>query len=281
MLENQAPRIIIKDQTRDSQIWHDISYRPTDIIVASAYKTGTTLTQQIINLIVHGSDNFESIHLFSPWVETLFAPIKVSLEKIEALPDRRILKTHLPFEALPYNREWKYIYLARDGRDIGLSLYNHINSYLDEIKNFPKDFTKFWDEWLETGEPCLYPLLEHIHSWWQFKHLPNLMLLHYDTIINHKSEVVDKIASFIGADLTPEIKQLVLDKSSLAYMKANWEKFQPPNLFKPKTFINKGVNGRWKGILFPEQIDRYEKLLAAKLEPECAAWVKNGGFIVY
>ena len=33
MQPNQAPRIIIKDATRDSTIWRDIKLRPTDIII--------------------------------------------------------------------------------------------------------------------------------------------------------------------------------------------------------------------------------------------------------
>ena len=279
MQPNQAPRIIIKDATRDSTIWRDIKLRPTDIIICSAYKTGTTLTQQIANLIINGKDDFESIHLFSPWVETLITPIKVSPKAIENFSDRRILKSHLPFDALPYSSDCKYIYLARDGKDVCISLYNHHSSYLDNTKNTSKNFPEFWDKWITTGEPW-YSIWEHIQSWWQVRNLPNVMLLHYDTIINYKSEVVDKIASFIGVELTPEQKEIVLYKSSFNYMKENWQKFQPPQNFKPKTFINKGKNGLWKGILSDEQIEKYEKVLVEKLEPKCADWVKHGGFLI-
>lgn len=62
-------RIVIKDDKRDSTLWDLIQPRTTDIVIASCYKSGTTLTQQIVNLIVNGHDDFESIHDISPWVE--------------------------------------------------------------------------------------------------------------------------------------------------------------------------------------------------------------------
>ena len=62
-------RIIIKDELQDSTIWDLIKRRNTDIVICSCYKSGTTLTQQIVNLIVNGDDNFESLHDLSPWVE--------------------------------------------------------------------------------------------------------------------------------------------------------------------------------------------------------------------
>ena len=62
-------RIVIKDKQRDSTIWDLIKPRNTDIFICSCYKSATTLTQQIVNLIVNGDDNFESLHDLSPWVE--------------------------------------------------------------------------------------------------------------------------------------------------------------------------------------------------------------------
>ena len=44
---------------------------------------------------------------------------------------RRIIKSHEPIEALPYNPNCKYIFLARDYRDIIWSFYNHFRNYSD------------------------------------------------------------------------------------------------------------------------------------------------------
>ena len=65
-------RIVIKDKQRDSTIWDLIKPRNTDIVICSCYKSATTLTQQIVNLIVNGDDNFESLYDISTWVERIF-----------------------------------------------------------------------------------------------------------------------------------------------------------------------------------------------------------------
>jgi aryl sulfotransferase len=111
-------RAVIKDYLRDSTIWDGINPRPDDIVIASCYKSGTTLTQQIVNLMVNGHDDFEYLHDLSPWVEHVGDPLNEKIERIEKLPHRIFFKTHLPFEALPYHPTWKYICLVRDGRDV-------------------------------------------------------------------------------------------------------------------------------------------------------------------
>ncbi|MGB3511964.1 MAG: sulfotransferase domain-containing protein [Microcoleaceae cyanobacterium] len=96
--------MIICDRLRDSTIWQQVELRPTDIIICSCYKSGTTLTQQIVNLLINGHDDFISLHHLSPWVEKKLSLDKFDrLELIKNLSNPRILKTHLPFTALPYN----------------------------------------------------------------------------------------------------------------------------------------------------------------------------------
>ncbi|MGB3511196.1 MAG: sulfotransferase domain-containing protein [Microcoleaceae cyanobacterium] len=274
-------KIVVKDFMRDSKIWDNIKPRPTDIIIASCYKSGTTLMQQIINLLVNGHDNFESIHHISPWVELRFRPSEVETGLIENLPSPRILKTHLEFAALPYHQEWKYIYLVRDGRDVGISLYNQCQTYLNgsydrsvPSDNGPDNFSQFWDLWVETGKPR-WSFWENINSWWQVRNLPNIILVHYDDLINRKSDEIIKIANFLNQEIDSNKLEMICQLSSFKYMKKNWEKFEPPGIFQPQSFINRGTNKRWKNLLTPEQLQRYETIISQKLEAECVNWVKN------
>ena len=277
-------RIVIKDKQRDSTIWDLIKPRNTDIVICSCYKSGTTLTQQIVNLIVNGDDNFESLYDISTWVERIF--ITTPEEKmywVESLPGPRILKSNLLFEALPYYPEWKYIYLVRDGRDVGVSYYHHLRSYLPEYlnENLPENFSDFWDNWVETKEDKFeyWSYWKHIKSWWQVRNLPNVLLVHYHNLIYDKSQEIDRISEFLNLNINTLKKEMILEKSSLEYMKSNWQKFQPLGVFQPNTFINKGVNGRWQNLLTTEQLKRYEIIISEELEPECAKWVKNAGFL--
>ncbi len=273
---------VVKDFMRDSTIWDHVKPRSTDIIIGSCYKSGTTLMQQIVNLLVNGDDEFESIHHISPWVELRFRPSETETGLIENLPNTRILKTHLEFEALPYYQEWKYIYLVRDGRDVGVSLYNHCQAHLNgayhqsmAFENGPNDFSNFWDLWVETGKPR-WPFWENINSWWQVRHFPNIILVHYENLVNRKSDEITKIAKFLNQEIESRQLEMICQLSSFQYMKENWQKFQPPGVFQPERFINQGTNKRWKSLLTPEQLQRYQTIINQKLEPECANWVKKG-----
>ncbi|MBE9248420.1 sulfotransferase domain-containing protein [Dolichospermum sp. LEGE 00240] len=276
--------LVIKDYDCDSTIWNGVKPRQTDIVIASCYKAGTTLTQQIVNLLINGNsefNKFKSLHQLSSWVELVADPLfdspEPKLKHIENLPDPRFLKSHLPFEALPYYPDWKYIYLVRDARDIALSLYNQSGSY--DPKHWQTlingSFFEFWDKWLETGSP-LWSFWENVNSWWKVRHLPNVLFVHYSNLDKDKLNEIERIANFLNLKLDAERKEIILHQSSLAYMKENWEKFQPPG-FLPQGFFGKGKNGLWKELLTPEMLENYEKVVSEKLPIELVSWMENAG----
>ncbi|QLQ31730.1 MAG: sulfotransferase domain-containing protein [Candidatus Thiothrix singaporensis] len=203
----------------------------------------------------------------------------------------RFLKTHLHPQALPWHREWKYIYLARDGRDVGLSLYNHIRTMAEEITaagkpvppvhSIPADFGTFWDQWVETGKPR-WDFWGNVASWWQIRHQPNVLLLHYADLTRNKPQEAERIAHFLGCEWDASICGLVCEKSSLEYMRQLElaGKLGSPDKNKQKTgLVNKGGNGRWKDLLTEQQLKRYAAIAAHKLEPACAEWLHHGGHI--
>lgn len=276
-------KVVVKDYLRDSSIWDCITPRVSDIVIASCYKSGTTLTQQIINLLVHGHDEFDSLHNLSPWVEHKHDLLDQKIEQINKLPGRRLLKTHLLFEALPYYPGWKYICLVRDGRDVAMSLFNHLHALTPEARltspvqfyNLSSNFVEFWEEWLKTGKPY-WDWFEFINSWWSVRHFPNILLVHYRNLIHYKYAQIEKIAGFLKINLDKPLKEIILHKSSLEYMKQNYQKFKHPD-FEKHGFINKGINGRWQTLLSEQQSKHYEEILEQKLGYACALWVKNGG----
>ena len=281
-LQNQD-RIVVQDYLRDSTIWDRIAPRVGDIVIASCYKSGTTLTQQIINLLVHGHDEFDSLHNLSPWVEHQHDLLDRKIEQINKLPNRRFLKSHLPLEALPYYPDWKYICLVRDGRDVAMSLFNHLHALTPEARltspvqfyNLSFDFVEFWEDWLKTGNPY-WDCFEFIKDWWKFRDFQNVLLVHYRDLIHDKPAQVEKIADFLKINLDSSLKDMILHKSSLEYMKKNSAKFNHPDFDKHR-FINQGSNGRWQTLLSKKQIKDYEDILEQKLGYACALWVKNGG----
>ena len=69
----------------------------------------------------------------------------------------------------------------------------------------------------------------------------------------------------------------MVEHCSFAWMKANATKSTPLGGAiwdrGAEVFINKGTNGRWRDVLIPEDVDRYETTAREKLGEECAAWL--------
>src|SRR3954471_24853 len=109
----------------DSTIWNDFKFRDDDIIIATYAKSGTTWLQQIVSqLIFKGPEDLEVAEM-SPWLDLRVPPREVKIPAVEQMKHRRFLKTHLPVDALVFSPKAKYLYVARDGRDVNLSMWNH------------------------------------------------------------------------------------------------------------------------------------------------------------
>ena len=101
-------------------------------LIATYAKSGTTWTQQIVAQMHHGGDPALAVAEFSPWLDLRVPPKEVKLPSVEAQTQRRILKTHLPLDALVFSPKAKYLYIGRDGRDVLWSMYNHhVNANAD------------------------------------------------------------------------------------------------------------------------------------------------------
>ena len=109
----------------DSTVWNDFEFRDDDIVVATYAKSGTTWTQQIVGQLVFNGDPDVEIGELSPWVDLRVPPKAVKLPMLAAQTNRRIMKTHLPLDALVFSPRAKYLYIGRDGRDVLFSFYHH------------------------------------------------------------------------------------------------------------------------------------------------------------
>lgn len=43
-----------------------------------------------------------------------------------------------------------------------------------------------------------------------------------------------------------------------------------------ETFLFKGTNGRWRGVLNDEELALYDRAVAERLSPAAAAWLERG-----
>lgn len=278
----------------NSTIWDRFAFRDDDVIVATYAKSGTTWTQQIVGQLVFAGDPDVKVSEISPWLDLRIMPPDI-LDQLEAQQHRRIVKTHLPIDALTFSPKAKYIYIGRDGRDVVWSFHNHhagANAlWYDLLNNTPglvgppigkpdPDVRRYFLNWLENDGAPLWSFWENIAGWWAARTLPNVRLVHFNDLKRDPEGEMRRIAAFLDCDIPEDRWPQILEHCSFDWMKAHAESVAPMGgaIFEggAQTFMNKGTNGRWRDVLTEADVAAYERRALAELGPECAGWLAKG-----
>jgi aryl sulfotransferase len=288
----------------DSTRWEYFTHRPGDIVVSTSYKAGTTWMQTIVANLLHpdGDMPLPATRL-SPWIDCRFLPLELVLNQLAAQTTRRFVKTHLPLDGLPYYEDVQYLVVARDPRDVFMSLLNHWGNHTrsfyetlnglpgrvgDPFPVFDHDLGKIWREWTTRGwfewESDGYPYWSHLHhckTWWEFRHLPNIRLVHYNDLLADLDGEMRSLAAWLGIEVAQARWPHVVDACTFETVKRDPEKVVGDMSFAfeggAQTFIHKGTNGRWRGVLTEEDLALYQEAMRRTLSPDCAHWLENGG----
>lgn len=278
----------------DSTIWDRFAFRDDDVIVATYAKSGTTWTQHIVGQLVFQGDPNVQVAQISPWLDLRIMPPD-TLAKLEAQQHRRIIKTHLPLDALTFSPKAKYVYIGRDGRDVVWSMYNHHASanqlWYDLLNDTPgrvgppierpdPDIRRYFQTWLEKDGHPFWAFWENIATWWAARDLPNVRLIHFNDLKRDLDGEMRKLAAFLECDVPEDRWPTVVEHCTFDWMKAHAENVSPLGgaIFEGggKSFIHKGTNGRWRDVLSPDDIAAYERRALAELGPDCARWLAEG-----
>jgi aryl sulfotransferase len=287
----------------DSPRWDRFETRPGDIVITTAYKSGTTWMQNIVaNLVFQDGDIPGPVMEISPWVDMRVIPFEGIMQRTAAQQHRRFLKTHLPLDGYPYRPDVSYIYVGRDLRDVFMSLWNHYRNhtpaFFDIVNNpdtlvgeplppCPGDIKAYWDQWVSRGwfdwEHDGYPhwsASHHAQTWWDFRHLPNILFVHYADLLADPTVEIQRVADFLELEVTPENLGRVVEAVSFKTMKNNADDIVGgASVFwegGAQRFLNKGTNGRWREVLDQADLDAYDKMKKKSLSRECADWLEQG-----
>jgi aryl sulfotransferase len=290
----------------DSLRWNFVALRDDDVVVVTSYKSGTTWMQGIVaNLIFLGHELPAPLLELSPWVERRGAPLELVLTRLEQQIHRRVMKTHLPLDGFPYDQRVKYVYVGRDVRDVFMSQWNHYRNFTEaaltafnttpgrvgpELPPCPDDIhevwrnlmTRSWFEWETEGYPWCSPL-RHPQLWWDYRHLPNILFVHYADLLADFQGETRRVAEFLEIDVPDEAWPRILHNCTLAEMRAaatRQEAVRPALSAVLKggaeTFFYKGTNGRWREVLSEEELALYDEAAKRVMTPECRYWLENG-----
>ncbi|NEO41293.1 MAG: sulfotransferase domain-containing protein [Moorea sp. SIOASIH] len=281
----------------DSSIWNDFRFRDGDIIIATYPKSGTTWMQQIVSQLLFQGQEGLDIPKLSPWVESPIISKEIRLKNLEAQTHRRFLKSHLPPDSLSFSSRSKYIYVAREGKDVIWSFYHYncliTDKWSETFKMMNKtpcrvgivrkptiSFRDYFHQWLDLDG---YPILSywnHIRSGWNIRGLPNVLLVHFNLLKQDLPGQVKRIAAFLDISIKPENWERILEHCSFSYMKQNAELLAPFNgTFLEggaNVFFRKGEKSQWRNVLTSEDLDKYEQIARTQLEQDCFHWLNTG-----
>ena len=265
----------------------------------------------VINLTTGGSpymtveERMRPAAEISPWLDSRLFPLELVLNQLEAQTHRRYMKTHLPLDGLPFNDNMKYICVTRDPRDVFMSLLNHWSAHPpgfydhmngvpgrvgDPFPEFVDDTKTTWRNWISKGwfdwEEDGYPYWSHLtyaQKFWEYRHLPNIILVHFNDLLADLDGEMRRIAAYLDIELTEEQWPDVVKRCTFAEVKKDTSKVVGDSLafaFEGggDRFINKGTNNRWVGVLDDEDLALYEAAMA-KLPADYADWLQNGGVV--
>jgi aryl sulfotransferase len=274
----------------DTSRWQNFQHRGDDIFICTPPKCGTTWTQAICAMLIFGTaEHGKQVSKLSPWVDATFAPIDEYLEKIDQQPHRRFIKTHTPFDGIPYYPECTYLVILRDPRDAFLSGLGHganLNDRELAANTFPTGPNAF-EDWLRSEKnllqwdlQCLASLVHFFHSYWRFRDLSNVHVFHYADMKNDLAASIASMASALGVSYDDDQIAEFVEAASFANMKANAQQFAPEagtGLWKAETdFFANGGNRQWQGRLSEDEVSAFTHRIKEMLGSDEVEWFLNG-----
>jgi aryl sulfotransferase len=286
----------------DSERWDQVTLRPGDVVISTSMKAGTTWMQRIMSLLVLGAGPLPArLVELSPWIDAAFlGDVDDVVATIEAQEHQRFLKSHLPFDALPYDPAVRYVYVGRDTRDVFMSAFNHYSAYTEltyslldaaggahgPMPRCPAGERELWADWMTRSlfdwETDGWPFWSHHHhaaSFWPHRDLPNVLMTHYADLLEDLEGQMRRVAAFTGIEVAEEAWPELVTAARFATMKQEAMRNEEyiGLIFEGGAgrFFHKGTNGRWRDVLTDSDLALYEAA-AAELDPELRSWLEAG-----
>ncbi|MCH2663380.1 sulfotransferase domain-containing protein [bacterium] len=281
----------------DSSRWDHYVPREGDVVVATYAKNGTTWMEQIVLHLIHGGSTEVTIHEVGFWIDRksrrdskdrVDLTVEEMVAEMQQQTHRRQFKTHLPLDHLPFQKEARYIVVGRPNRDVWLSWHNHYRNWLQQ-DHLPEEPHAFWADWIEGrvaphsdwGEKDgVHPHFDFYQQWWDYRHLDNVLLVHFDDLLTDLDGEVARIARYLSIDVSESEIGAIVKATSFDHMKANADQLLP-GANRAGVFLNEGRNGRWRDVLTESDLELYriarKRAMANSIDEACLEWLERVG----
>jgi hypothetical protein len=247
-----------------------------DVFVMAYPKSGQNWMLQIVyQLIHHGKGEFDHIHSVVPWPDAVLAartwrnyaiPLRLATAWRTAPEPKRVIKTHLNWELLPYSKEARYIAVIRDPKDVFVSFYffarnNLLGRAMPSVSALYRSFLK--------GEGLIGSWAVNAAGYWAQRHRPNVLVVSFASMKRDLEPTVRRVAEFLAIRVSDDVIREVCRRSSFDYMKSIDERFAPFQgaPWRGKTFmLRSGEQGASSALLTPQQQSEMDAVFTAELQ---------------
>lgn len=277
----------------DPDRWSTWRPRVGDVIVCTPSKSGTTWTQSILAMLLHGGPDLpDKVPVISPWVDAeLGVPAEEVAAALDAQPGRRVVKTHTPADGFPIWEGVPVIAVYRHPLDVFLSLRKHYaNMKITEADDpLVQSVSSAFDWWVNSTfalDDCdkdnLALLARHYRETVMSDRNPKIRPFHYSRMIADGRQAVADLAEAAEIEADEALIDRVSAATSFGAMKAKAEDFAPVGgtgfWHNDSAFFDSGGTDKWAGVLSEDEIARYASRLAEEI-PDAAdrRWLETGG----
>jgi len=270
----------------ESALFHsalDFQWRPSDVVVSSGPKAGTTWTQEMVWLIANDFDyeaaKKDRLDVRFPYMEFGSGSKddglgETAVQRLDKLPQHqtRFIKTHLPLQLLhrrsssssaaSSSSSFKMIYVTRNPKDVVVSYYNFLSKSLNLVEGTFEQFAKdFMEDKLEYS-----PYVETVVGYWErAKTDENLLFITYEQLKEDFIGVSRKVAEFLGKKVSDEQLDELKKHCSFNSMKNNdMVNFKAAG-FTNIEFMRKGIVGDFKNYFNKELEAEFDKYVEERL----------------
>uniref|UniRef100_A0A8C4U2D7 Sulfotransferase n=1 Tax=Falco tinnunculus TaxID=100819 RepID=A0A8C4U2D7_FALTI len=239
-------------------------FRPTDVVIATYPKSGTTWMQEILTLLFSRGDvlpaktipNWER----APWLEQIYFR-----QALQDTATRRLITTHLPARVLGpalQHSKAKVIYVARNPKDVVVSFYHfhRLAKFLPDPGSFDTFLTRFLEGTVHYGS-----WFDHVKGWLGQRQLLDIFYVTYEELHQDLRGTAQRLSTFLGCPLGLETLGALEQHCSFATMRdnvmANYTLIPTEIMDHSQgSFMRKGVVGDWRDHFSPQQNALFNRL---------------------
>jgi aryl sulfotransferase len=266
--------------------------RAGDILVCTPPKCGTTWTQTILAMLVHGGPDLPAkLPVLSPWVDAdLGVPAAEVEAALAAQTGRRVVKTHAPADGFPIWDGVTVIAVYRHPLDVFFSLRTHEANRVNAEPDYPlkwplsRSIRAFCDhpaEHDQVDEDNLASVALHYDKTVLSGRLPDLKLFHYADMRRNGRAAVQALAQAAGIDADDGLIDRVTAATTFGAMKDKAADYAPvagTGFWRDdRTFFHTASSRKWEGQVSDAEFAHYQARLAELIPDQRARdWLETG-----